>query len=94
MVRYRFHSDGTHFCLTFTVVVWLSVFVSEAACEFIVDSLDFCHPYKGLRTNAYLIIPMPTTFARALSISPCIGGSRARDTGRRAAPSRGRCCWH
>jgi putative transposase len=38
-------------------VVWLPVFVSQAACKIIVDSLNDCHRYKGLRTNAYVIMP-------------------------------------
>ncbi len=57
MERYRFHSDGTLFYITFSVVDWLPVFVSEAACKIIVDSLNYCHRHKGLRTNAYVIMP-------------------------------------
>jgi putative transposase len=57
MERYRFHSDGALFFLTFSVVDWLPVFVSEAACKIITDSLNFCHRNKGLRINAYVIMP-------------------------------------
>ena len=33
MERYRFHAEGSLFFLTFSVVEWLPVFVSEAACR-------------------------------------------------------------
>src|SRR5207237_1108420 len=52
-----FHSDGTLFYVTFTVVDWLPVFVSEAAFKIITESLNFCHRQKGLRTNAYVVMP-------------------------------------
>ena len=57
MERYRFHPDGAVFFVTFTVVEWLPIFVSEPACKIIVDSLNYCHRHKGLRTNAYVIMP-------------------------------------
>ena len=43
--------------MTFTVVDWLPVFVSEAACKIVTNSLNFCHQNKGLRTNAYATMP-------------------------------------
>jgi hypothetical protein len=57
MERYRFHSNGTLFYVTFSVVDWLPIFVSEAACKIVTESLNFCHLKKGLRTNAYVIMP-------------------------------------
>jgi len=57
MERYRFHSDGAVFFVTFAVVEWLPVFVSERACKIVTASLNFCHCQKGLRTNAYVIMP-------------------------------------
>jgi hypothetical protein len=57
MEHYRFHREGAVFYVTFSVVEWLPVFVSEAACKIIVDSLNFCHRKKSLRTNAYVIMP-------------------------------------
>src|SRR3954462_8643458 len=57
MERYRFHSDGALFYVTFSVVEWLPIFVSEAACKIVTDSLNFCHERKGLRINAYVIMP-------------------------------------
>src|SRR5438132_9456355 len=58
MERYRFHSDGDLFYVTFSVVDWLPVFVSEAACKIVTESLNFRHRQKGLRINAYVIMPM------------------------------------
>ena len=57
MERYRFHSDGALFYVTFSVVDWLPIFVSKAACMIVTESLDFCHRQKGLRINAYVIMP-------------------------------------
>src|SRR5262245_35208940 len=57
MEHYRFHPDGAIFYVTFTVVEWLPVFVSEAACRIITDSFNFCPQNKGLRINAYVVMP-------------------------------------
>ena len=57
MESYRFYSDGTVFFVTFSIVEWLPVFVSDKACKIISDSLNFCHSSKGLRINAYVIMP-------------------------------------
>src|SRR5438067_1175679 len=57
MERYRFHSDGALFYVTFSVVDWLPIFVSEAVCRIVTESLNFCHHQKGLRINAYVIMP-------------------------------------
>jgi REP element-mobilizing transposase RayT len=57
MERYRFHIDGAVYYCTFSIVEWLPVFISEAACKLITDSLNYCHRSKGLHTNAYVIMP-------------------------------------
>ncbi len=57
MERYRINPDSAIYYMTFSVVDWLPVFVSEAACRIITDSLNYCHQHKGLRTNAYVIMP-------------------------------------
>jgi putative transposase len=57
MERYRIADDvGIHF-VTMSVVEWLPVFVSEGACRIVADSLKFCNERKGLRINAYVIMP-------------------------------------
>jgi hypothetical protein len=43
MERYRFHADGALFYVTFSVVEWLPLFVSEAACKIITDSFNACY---------------------------------------------------
>jgi len=58
MERYRFHSDGALFYCTFSVVDWLPVFIAEAVLKIVTDSLNFCYANQGLRTNAYVIMPM------------------------------------
>jgi hypothetical protein len=41
----------------FTVVEWLPVFIDEAACRIVTDSLNFCIQKKCLGVNAYGIMP-------------------------------------
>jgi len=57
MERYRFHPDGALFFVTFSVVEWLPIFIAEAACKIVAESMNFCHKNKGLRTNAFVIMP-------------------------------------
>jgi len=40
-----------------SVRFWLPVFVSEEACCCVTDSLNYCHKKKGLRVNAFVIMP-------------------------------------
>jgi hypothetical protein len=39
------------------VVDWLPIFVLETAGKIVTASLDFCDRQKGLRVNAYVILP-------------------------------------
>jgi hypothetical protein len=57
MEVYRIHDNAALYYFTFTVIHWLPVFVSEESCRIITDSLNFCHQKKGLRVNAYVIMP-------------------------------------
>jgi hypothetical protein len=43
--------------VTFSVVEWLPVFIDQAACKIITDSLNFCTETKSLGVNAYVIMP-------------------------------------
>jgi putative transposase len=62
MERYQIAEDVGIYFVTMSVVDWLPVFVSEGACRVLTDSLNFRHEHKGLRVNAYVI--MPTHFHR------------------------------
>ncbi len=53
----RIHEDAALYYLTFTIVHWLPVFVSEKPCLIVTDSLNFCHQEKGLQINAFVIMP-------------------------------------
>jgi REP element-mobilizing transposase RayT len=55
--RYRIYSDGAVYYLTMTVVEWLPVFIAEAPCKIWTQSLNYSHERKGLRINAYVIMP-------------------------------------
>jgi REP element-mobilizing transposase RayT len=57
MERYRIHTDAHVYFVTYSVVDWLPVFVTSAACEIVLNSLDYCHSNKGLRVNAYVVMP-------------------------------------
>src|SRR5262245_46883203 len=49
MERYRIGDDAALYFVTFSVVDWLPIFVSEEPCRIIADSLRFCHEQKCLR---------------------------------------------
>jgi REP element-mobilizing transposase RayT len=57
MDRYRIRPEAAIYYLTYSVVDWLPVFVSEATCKIITDSLIFCHTQKYLKINAFVIMP-------------------------------------
>ena len=57
MERYRIHPDAAVYYLTYSVVDWLPVFISEKTCGIVADSLSFCHRNKHLRVNAFVIMP-------------------------------------
>ncbi|MEX2170390.1 MAG: hypothetical protein WD851_13835 [Pirellulales bacterium] len=57
MERYRIGPDAAVYFVTYSVVEWLPVFVSDATCRIITDSLTYCHRQKSLCINAYVIMP-------------------------------------
>jgi hypothetical protein len=57
MERYRIHPEAAVYYVTYAVVEWLPVFVTEAAFRIVTDSLSFCHRHKHLRINAFVLMP-------------------------------------
>ena len=57
MERFQIYDDTPLYYLTFTAVHWLPVFVTEESCLIITESLNYCHQHKGLRINAFVIMP-------------------------------------
>jgi putative transposase len=57
MERYRITPDVFLYYCTYTVVDWLPVFVSDAPCQMIADSLRFCQETKSLRVDSVVIMP-------------------------------------
>ncbi len=57
MERYRIRPDAAVYFVTYSIVQWLPVFISEAACRIVIDSLNYCYQEKSLRTNAFVIMP-------------------------------------
>ena len=57
MERFRIHPEAAVYFVTYSVVEWLPVFIREATCKIVTDSLTFCHHQKQLRINAFVIMP-------------------------------------
>src|SRR5688572_12874152 len=57
MERYRIGPDAAVYFVTYSVVEWLPVFISQAACRIVTESLTYCHANKNLGVNAYVIMP-------------------------------------
>ena len=57
MESYRIHAEAAVYYLTYSIVEWLPVFVSQKTCTIVADSLNFCHRQKQLRINAFVIMP-------------------------------------
>jgi REP element-mobilizing transposase RayT len=55
--NYRIQKDSAVYFVTYSVVDWLPVFVSESANRILTESLSFCCQKKGLCVNAYVIMP-------------------------------------
>ena len=53
----RIHEDIPLYYLTFSVIEWLPVFVSEEPCLIHTDSLNDCHGEKSLRTSIFCVMP-------------------------------------
>lgn len=63
-LNYNLHMDNFRFVdgvyvyfVTFTVIDWLPVFINPEPTQIVVASLRFCIREKGLRINAYVIMP-------------------------------------
>jgi REP element-mobilizing transposase RayT len=75
MESYRFFDDDAVYFVTFTIVRWLPMFVSEASCRIVTDSLDYCRQDKDLCTNAFVIMP---THMHAILFDSGFDGYRLR----------------
>ena len=43
--------------VTFTIIDWLSIFINPEPTQILMDSMRYCVREKGLRINAYVIMP-------------------------------------
>ena len=57
MERYRIVEGIGIYFVTFTIVEWMPVFIEEATCKIITESLNFSISNKRLGVNAYVIMP-------------------------------------
>jgi putative transposase len=57
METYRISDEASVYYVTYSIVDWLPVFVSESACRIVTDCFVHCQQHKGLCVNAYVIMP-------------------------------------
>lgn len=57
MEALRITEDACLYFLTYSVIEWLPVFVSEEPCRIITDSLNYCHQEKNLQISAFVVMP-------------------------------------
>ena len=57
MDRYQFMDGVFVYYVTFTITDWLPIFITPEPIQVIVDSLVYSIKEKGLRINAYVIMP-------------------------------------
>jgi hypothetical protein len=75
--RYRIVEGIGLYYITFSVVEWLPVFISEDACKIVTESLNFCIHNKALRVNAYVIMP---THLHAILFDAAFDPERLKNT--------------
>jgi REP element-mobilizing transposase RayT len=50
--------DGVYvYFVTFTIIDWLPIFINPEPTQILMDSMRYCIREKGLRINAYVIMP-------------------------------------
>ena len=54
--RYKIQDQNGYYFLTITVIHWIDVFSRRAYRDILVDSLNHCVMYKGLKLNAWVIM--------------------------------------
>ena len=54
--RYRITENNYPYFITSTTVAWISVFTRKPYIEVLINSLNFCRHYKGLKIFAYVIM--------------------------------------
>jgi putative transposase len=54
--RYGVREPSTAHFVTTTVVAWLPVFTTNARCDILVESLNYCRAHKGLKLYAWVIM--------------------------------------
>jgi putative transposase len=77
MEKYKITRDASIYFLTFTVINWLPVFISEEPCQIVFDSLNYCHREEHLRINAFVIMP---THMHIIAFDGDFNNSRLQET--------------
>jgi putative transposase len=55
--RYKIFEDCDYYFVTSTILDWMPVFRDEKYCRIIIDSLEYCRKFKGLKLYYYVIMP-------------------------------------
>lgn len=57
MERYKITEESGIYFVTYSIVEWLPVFITQSAFKTLTDSLNYCIDHKALRVNAFVIMP-------------------------------------
>ena len=57
MERYRITEESSVYFVTYSIVEWLPVLVTDLTCNVIVESLSYCSREKHLGVNAWVLMP-------------------------------------
>lgn len=55
--KYKFHNPEGLYFVSFAVVNWIDLFVREAYCTILLDSLAYCREHKGMEVYSWVIMP-------------------------------------
>lgn len=54
--KFAFHNPEGLFFVSFATIHWIDIFIREAYCQILIDSLDFCRKQKGMQIYAWCIM--------------------------------------
>ena len=54
--RYRVNNENAAHFVTSTIVEWLPVFTTQACCDVVVRSFEYCRAQKGLKIHGWVIM--------------------------------------
>ena len=55
--KYKIRDNSKIYCVTFTVVYWIDLFIRDGYRAVFINRLKYCQEHKGLKVYAYCIMP-------------------------------------